>query len=62
MVEERTKQLKAAMRKIELTYVVAVFLSIPEETWGKIRAEATRYRSKQWPSSTENLTLKAVRG
>jgi putative nucleotidyltransferase with HDIG domain len=38
--------------------VVAVFHSIPEEIWAKIRAEATQNRSAQRRGSKENLTLK----
>jgi response regulator RpfG family c-di-GMP phosphodiesterase len=40
--------------------VVAVFLSISEETWGKIRIEATRNFSEQRRKPAENLTLKGI--
>jgi len=38
--------------------VVAVFLSIPEETWLKIQTEAPRILSEQRRMSAENLSLK----
>jgi response regulator RpfG family c-di-GMP phosphodiesterase len=38
--------------------VVAVFLSFPEETWVKIRAEATQNRSEQGRTGGENRTLR----
>jgi HD-GYP domain-containing protein (c-di-GMP phosphodiesterase class II) len=38
--------------------VVAVFLSIPEETWVKIRSEAAGNPSEQKRRSLENLTAK----
>jgi putative nucleotidyltransferase with HDIG domain len=38
--------------------VVDLFLSIPEETWVKIRTEATRDRSEQRRALMESLTLK----
>lgn len=38
--------------------VVAVFLSIPEETWVKIRTEAIRNRAEQRHTLVENRTLK----
>ena len=40
--------------------VVAVFLSIPEETWVKIGIEAAQDRPGQWRASTGILPLKAA--